>query len=104
MESGGIIAITFIPLVLLYFLPTYVAYRRKHNNVLPIFLVNLLLGGLYGIGWVIALIWACSDNVAKKKESSASVSKLIKCPDCEKEVSPSAPACPNCGRPMKTAE
>jgi len=25
---------------------------------------------------------------------------LIKCPDCGKEVSGSAPACPNCGRPL----
>lgn len=25
---------------------------------------------------------------------------LIKCPDCGKEVSDKAPACPNCGRPI----
>lgn len=25
---------------------------------------------------------------------------LIKCPDCEKMISPFAVACPNCGRPM----
>jgi len=25
---------------------------------------------------------------------------LIKCPDCGKEVSSSAPYCPHCGRPM----
>lgn len=27
-------------------------------------------------------------------------SNLLKCPDCGKEISPSASACPNCGRPM----
>jgi uncharacterized OB-fold protein len=26
---------------------------------------------------------------------------LIKCPDCNKEISSSAPTCPNCGRPMQ---
>ena len=26
---------------------------------------------------------------------------LIKCPDCGKDISDSAPVCPNCGRPMK---
>jgi uncharacterized membrane protein YvbJ len=26
---------------------------------------------------------------------------LIKCPDCNKEVSEHAPTCPNCGRPFK---
>lgn len=25
---------------------------------------------------------------------------LIKCPICEKEISPNAPACPHCGEPM----
>lgn len=27
---------------------------------------------------------------------------LIKCPDCEKEVSSSAPSCPSCGAPIST--
>ncbi len=27
---------------------------------------------------------------------------LIKCPDCGKDISPSAESCPNCGRPMST--
>lgn len=26
---------------------------------------------------------------------------LITCPDCGKQLSDQAPACPNCGRPMK---
>ncbi len=26
---------------------------------------------------------------------------LINCPDCGKEISDIAPACPNCGRPIK---
>ena len=28
---------------------------------------------------------------------------LIECPDCSKKVSDSAPACPNCGRPIASA-
>src|SRR5471032_457719 len=28
---------------------------------------------------------------------------LIKCPDCDKEISPSAPTCPHCGRPQAPA-
>jgi predicted nucleic acid-binding Zn ribbon protein len=27
---------------------------------------------------------------------------LIKCPACEKEISPNAPTCPHCGEPLKT--
>lgn len=29
---------------------------------------------------------------------------LIKCPDCEREVSDRAPSCPNCGAPIAAAE
>lgn len=29
---------------------------------------------------------------------------LITCPDCRKEISDSAPRCPNCGRPAVVAE
>ena len=29
---------------------------------------------------------------------------LIKCPDCGKQVSSEAPACPGCGRPIKVSE
>lgn len=29
---------------------------------------------------------------------------LITCPDCGKQVSDMAPACPNCGRPLKTPQ
>ncbi len=42
-----------------YFLPTFIAARRKHPNGTPIFLVNLLLGWT-ALGWVAALIWSVS--------------------------------------------
>ena len=28
---------------------------------------------------------------------------MVKCPDCGKDISSSAMACPNCGHPMKAA-
>jgi hypothetical protein len=40
-----------------YFLPTIVAAR--HHNSSAIFILNLLLGWTF-IGWVIALVWACT--------------------------------------------
>jgi hypothetical protein len=43
----------------LLFLPTLVARSRKHPNMLAIFLVNLLFGWTF-IGWMIALVWACT--------------------------------------------
>jgi uncharacterized membrane protein YqaE (UPF0057 family) len=43
---------------LLYFLPSLVAYQR-HGNAPAIFIMNLLLGWTF-LGWVAALVWACT--------------------------------------------
>jgi hypothetical protein len=43
----------------LLFLPTLVARSRNHPNSLPIFLVNLFFGWTF-VGWMVALIWACT--------------------------------------------
>ncbi len=55
----GIIAICF------YFLPTIVARKRKHNNALAIFILNLISIFTGGIGWIVALVWACTSNTKK---------------------------------------
>ncbi len=43
----------------LYFAPSIVADRRGKRNVGAIFVLNLFLGWTF-IGWVIALVWACT--------------------------------------------
>jgi Superinfection immunity protein len=45
--------------VLLYFLPTIVGHSKR--DATGIFLVNLLFGWT-GIGWFIALLWACASE------------------------------------------
>ena len=52
------VAILFCGL-LLYGVPTIIAYNRDHHNQIAIFVLNLLLGWTF-LGWVIALVWACS--------------------------------------------
>jgi hypothetical protein len=54
-----------IVLLCLFFVPMIVAMCRKHRNTAPIILVNLLLGWRC-IGWLVALIWAFTDNVAPR--------------------------------------
>jgi len=41
----------------IYFLPTGLAMLRSHPNVMPIFLINFLLGWIC-IGWIVALVWS----------------------------------------------
>jgi hypothetical protein len=54
-----------------YFVPTTVAIIRKRTNTTAIFLLNFFLG-LTVIGWIVALIWATTeDNKQKVLETKA---------------------------------
>lgn len=50
--------------VALYFLPTIIAFNRKHTNKGIILLLDLLLGWTF-LGWVGCLIWAFLDTNQK---------------------------------------
>ena len=55
---------TLLFMMFIYFLPALVALSRRHNNVAAIVLLNFFLGWTV-IGWIAALIWSATDNVAK---------------------------------------
>jgi hypothetical protein len=44
-----------------YFLPTIVARMRQHRQTLAIGMLNLFAGWTF-IGWVVALVWACTTD------------------------------------------
>jgi len=46
----------------IYFIPTIVAYNRKHKHLMAIFFTNLFLGWTF-LGWVAALVWSCMNTV-----------------------------------------
>lgn len=50
--------------LLVYFLPSVVAYARDHTNSDSILIVNLFLGWTF-LGWVVALAWAFSSGGRK---------------------------------------
>jgi hypothetical protein len=52
-------------LLLSYMLPSFVAKLRRHRNLAPIVVTNLLLGWSV-IGWLISFIWSLSCNVREK--------------------------------------
>jgi hypothetical protein len=45
--------------IVLYFLPTIIGHLKRDSA--GIFLMNLLFGWT-GIGWIIALLWACASE------------------------------------------
>jgi len=57
-----------ILVILIYFIPSFVAVYRKHNNAIPIVVLNFFLGWTF-FGWVISLVWALTDNVKNKNIS-----------------------------------
>lgn len=53
--------LTLIVIVMLYFVPTFVAYKRAHSNYVAIVLSSFFFGWTI-VGWIVCLIWACTDN------------------------------------------
>jgi len=53
----------FLFFVLLYFVPTIVAGNRIHPQTGAIFVLNLCLGWTL-VGWVIALVWANTNELS----------------------------------------
>lgn len=57
MAPGILFASAFI--LFFYFMPSIIG--RNKRNSLSIFLLNLFLGWTF-IGWIVAIIWACSSD------------------------------------------
>jgi hypothetical protein len=56
--------------LIIYFLPTIVAYDKEHENKQIILLVNFLFGWTL-VGWIGCIIWACINKEAKKIENNS---------------------------------
>ena len=80
---------------LLYFLPTIIG--RHHPNSFGIFLVNFLLGWTV-IGWLAALIWACSTPRCYVPVQMAPASAGRFCSQCGTLSPLGARFCAACGR------
>jgi 4-amino-4-deoxy-L-arabinose transferase-like glycosyltransferase len=63
---GLSVSLTFLILTVigfcLYFLPSIIAFQRKHLRRNQILLLNLLLGWTL-IGWVVSIVWSVGPDV-----------------------------------------
>jgi hypothetical protein len=69
MNSGddGLGAFLVLLAIAAYFIPTVIAAVRSHHNAGAICVLNLLLGWTV-LGWVAAIVWACT---ATKQQQEA---------------------------------
>jgi len=58
MQNFTIFELLLVVLIfVIYFLPTLIAFLRKHKHSLAIFLLHLFLGWTV-LGWVVSLVWS----------------------------------------------
>ena len=68
--NAGFVLLVFwiiVGFITLYFVPAIVAFSRKHNSNVAILVVNFAFGWSL-VGWVIALIWACTRNTEGNRQ------------------------------------
>ena len=91
-------AVTIVVLVVsffLYFLPTICARFRNHRSGTAIFLLNLLLGWIV-LPWVIALVWAFTENVDPITPKRVPRGCKL-CPECGRIITQHTMTCYHCG-------
>lgn len=60
--------ITWVFIVfIIYFIPLIIAYIRKHNNIVAIAILNIVLGWI-PIGWLAALLWALNSDIKEDEK------------------------------------
>lgn len=97
--------------ILFYFLPTILAFSRKKSNKISILILNLLLGWTF-IGWLVALIWAVSNDQQQPNvivsqninngfvSQEHSDSEQKNCPFCAEKIKKEALKCKHCGESL----
>jgi hypothetical protein len=48
-------------LVPIYFVPSYIAFKKSKKQKTAIIVLNIFLGWTF-LGWVVALVWACMED------------------------------------------
>jgi hypothetical protein len=59
VQGAFVVSLVGVVFLALYLIPSLVTAIRHHHNELAIFILNFLLGWT-GLGWVVALVWACT--------------------------------------------
>ena len=107
--AQGAAVLLAVVVLLVYFGPALIAYKAGHANTTGVALLNLFLGWTL-LGWVVALVWACSRQSAPEKVQPAEAREASPverymagdpatkaCPYCAEQVLRAAIKCKHCG-------
>lgn len=106
---GKIISMMFfVAAPLLYVLPTIEAALTRHRSLVPIAIINVLLGWSF-IGWVAAYVWSFVQSVDKTVQPVGGHSEVARqaaqpkkiCPFCAEEIMAAAVKCKHCGSALR---
>jgi Superinfection immunity protein len=86
--------LTLLLMFLLYFLPAIIGRRKR--DAAGILLINLFLGWT-GIGWIVALVWACAAEPLARVPRLPVVVDGRYCCRCGSATFPGAHFCTGCG-------
>ena len=53
------VTVVVAAVITIYFVPAIIAAGRKHHQAGAIFVLNLLAGWTV-LGWIVAVVWACT--------------------------------------------
>jgi hypothetical protein len=63
--------IVILVMIFVYLIPTVIAIRKSHPHKVAITLTNILGGLVFGVGWLVALVWCfIQPKVASGAQSS----------------------------------
>ena len=105
-DTGPLLLIAFgiILLVVLAALPGIIAERRKHSMTMAIKICGYFGCFTAGILWLMAIVWAFTEDNRGQAVAQGSTSKSITtCPWCAEQIQAAAIICKHCGREVRRA-
>lgn len=126
MNEEFIFVLFFAVLLVIFFIPSIVAFLRGYHYKWIILALNIFGGALFGVGWIVALIWALwpsetgiadivvndpttNSSAANRKiysrygENFAAFNEAMNakfCPNCGNKIQTNATFCPICGNKL----
>jgi hypothetical protein len=94
-SSGAVVGM--ILLLALYFLPTILGWKKRNAGAIAV--LNFLLGWTV-IGWIVALIWALTNDAPDPRvvvQSSLAPAAPMLCPKCGRYSQAGSAFCSQCG-------